>query len=132
MSLRILIIDEAAREGAARVVEYASRPENLYVPGPGAKAPGYDPGHVLRLGDYKMVFSLTKVPNGDIYRHFSMSVPARGKFPHPAAVEEVLELFGFVGGLKQSQADLNEEEGCVVAAQLLQITSSRSNLVGGS
>jgi hypothetical protein len=119
MTIRVLIIDDRARAGAARVVEYASRPENLYVPGPGAKIPGDDPGHVLRLGDYRMVFSLTKVTTGEVYRHFSMSVPAKSKFPHPVVVDEVLELFGFVGGLKKSQSNVNEKDGCVIAAQLL-------------
>ena len=119
--MRVLVIDAQAKAGAAKVVEYSSLPENLYVPGPAAKIPGDMKEHTLRLGDYKIVFSLTKDPStGDVYRHLSISVPTKGAFPHPAVVNEVLGLFGFKGGLSNCQADVNQVEGCIVVAQVLE------------
>ena len=120
--MRILIIDAHAKEEASKVVEFASRPENLYIPGPAAKIPGNVREHVLLLGDYKVVFSLTKDPcTGEVYRNFSMSVPTRGAFPHPVAVNEVLSLFGFVGGLSNCQVDANRVENCITVAQPLEL-----------
>ena len=119
--MRVLIIDSYATEAAAKIVEFSSRPENLYRPGATAKIPGDMKEHYLVLGDYKIVFSLTRDPRtGEIYRHLSMSVPTRGAFPHTIAVTEVLDLFGFIGGLENCQASVSQVEGCIVVAQSLE------------
>jgi hypothetical protein len=119
MTLRALIIDSKAKAAAAQVVEYSARPENLYVPGPKAKIPGDDPGHTIHLGDYRVVFSLTKDPQLGVCRHLSISVPDPNRFPNPLVVEEVIELFGFIGGLQNSMLNVNKKEGCVIVAQPL-------------
>ncbi len=119
--MRILIIDEHAKSQASRVVDYASRPENLYVPGPTAKTPGDMKEHTLYFGDYRVVFSLTKdVRTSKIFRHLSMSVPAKGALPHPVAVNEIIGLFGFRGGMDNCYIDISQEENCIIVAQLLE------------
>jgi hypothetical protein len=118
--MRVLIIDAQVKEAASKVVEFATNPENLYRPGPNAKIPGDVKEHILQLGDYKVVFSLTKDPlTGEVYRHFSMSVPDQGSLPHPIAVNEVLDLFGFIGGLDNCQVNVSQVENCIVVAQAL-------------
>lgn len=118
--MRILIIDDYAKSTAAKVVEFASRPENLYRPGSAAKIPGDTKEHILQLGDYRIVFSLTKDPvSSEVYRHISMSVPTQGSFPHPAAITEILNLFGFIGGLENCQVNVSQVENCIVVAQAL-------------
>jgi hypothetical protein len=119
MTIRALIIDSNAKAGATRVLEYSTRPENLYIPGAKSKVPGDDPGHVLQLGDYRIVFSLTKDPELGVFKHLSISVPDPNRFPNPLVVEEVISLFSFVGGLKNSMVDVNKKEGCIVVAQPL-------------
>jgi hypothetical protein len=119
--MRVLIIDSHAKEEASKVVKFASRPENLYRPGVSPKPPGDVREHILFLGDYKIVFSLTRDPGtGEVYRHLSMSVPTRGAYPHPAAVTEVISLFGFEGGLSNCQLDANKVENCITVAQGLE------------
>lgn len=118
MALRILIIDDELKRKVSEVLAYACLPENLYRPGLDAKIPGDDPKHVVITGDYKIVFSLTYIRAEDTtYRHFSMSVGNRSRLPHPVAIEEVISLFGFFGGLKMCMVDVSEQEGCVVVVQ---------------
>jgi len=119
--MRVLIIDSYAKEEADKVVKFAFRPENLYRPGTTARIPGNVRKHILVLGDYKIVFSLTRDPQtGEVFRHLSMSVPTLGAFPHPAAITEVIDLFGFKGGLCNCQLDANRVDNCITVAQNLE------------
>lgn len=54
MSLRIFVIDNEAREAAARVVEFASKPENRYVASPEPRAiPGDNPAFVVHISGFR-------------------------------------------------------------------------------
>jgi hypothetical protein len=103
--LRILVIGEAEKEAASRLVAFAERPENHYKPpapndtAPGP-APGDNPNFVVRFLDYRCVFTITETPQG-IFRHLSISVPAKNRFPHPAAIQEIAHLFGINGTVEE-------------------------------
>jgi hypothetical protein len=117
---RLLIIGNAEREAAQRLVEYASKPENIYYPGQGVRVPGNDPNHTLQLMDFRCVFSYTGM-DGMVWKHLSISVPAKGKLPSPVAVQEIAHLFG-IGGTVDEWAERghvspNKAENCIVVAQ---------------
>jgi hypothetical protein len=96
---RILVINDEVREAARQLVEFASKPENVYHPGPGATVPGDNPNFVLQLGDYRCVFTITD--NKRLWKHLSVSVPAKDYLPNPAAFEEIAHLFGITGSLDE-------------------------------
>jgi hypothetical protein len=118
MALRILIIGPPELEAIARVVDFASRPENLYRPlDPTPKTPGNDPGYMLHLGDFRIVYSLTQSNTVTIFRHLSVSVPNSEMLPHPAAVEAIMERFGFAGGLNNCEVIGHPAEHCITVGQ---------------
>jgi hypothetical protein len=119
--MRVLLISEAEKRAAHKVALYAALPEHHYRPGPGATAPGEIAGHCLRLGlmgDFRCVFSYT-ASDGGLYRHLSISVPTRGKIPHPAFAMEIAKLFGFKGSVADGtwHAHVNKEDNCIILAQ---------------
>lgn len=119
---RALLLGPREREAAHAVALFAARPENHYRPGPGATPPGLIAKHCLRLGvrsDFRCVFSFTVDKDGSLFRHLSVSVPVRGKLPHPAVTEEIARLFGFKGELLggEWQIATSEEDNCVIVAQ---------------
>jgi hypothetical protein len=124
--MRMLAIDDAARAAVAKVVAHAFEPENYYEPGSSPQPPGDDPRHVVLLNTYRCVFSITRAPDRQLWRHLSISVPAQGKYPHELAVLEIANLFGFTpkweGGPRMPEGWMvgpNEDDECVVVAQLL-------------
>jgi hypothetical protein len=118
--LRALIIDESAKAKAARVIAHAEK--NHYFLGKTTTPPGDDERFVAHLNDYRAVFSFTH-SDGTIFRHLSISVPARGRFPHQAAAFTIADLFGFTGWDHQTIDKLPEgwigvtHEDCLVLAQ---------------
>lgn len=123
MNLRPLVIDDAARAEAARVLAHAEK--NHYHPKPGNDVPGDDPAFTARFGTYRAVFTFTHA-DGLIYRHLSVSVPGK-KFPNPVAVFNIAEMFGFAGYDPNKHyaaklpdgwlMDVNDNEHCVIVAQ---------------
>lgn len=118
--MRVLVIGNKEREAAQKLVEFASKPENHYVPGPEVKwVPGDHPEYVLHLGDYRCVFTITE--DHGLWRHLSISVPARGKLPHFAATEEIAHLFGITGTVREwaeaGHVSPHESENCIVIVQ---------------
>jgi hypothetical protein len=115
--MSVLIIGEAQKEAARRLFEFAMRPENHYKPGPGVGVPGDDPNYVLQLFSYRCVFTITESASG-VYKHLSISVPAKDKLPHPAAVEEIAHLFGIKGSVddwaSKGHVSPHANEHCVV------------------
>lgn len=92
--MRALVIDDAAKREATRVVKWAD--EHPYKPGPHAGTPGDDPHFVAHLNSYRCVFTFTHDDQGKVWRHLSVSVPG-GKYPNPIAVWMIADLFGFTG-----------------------------------
>lgn len=119
-SLQVFVISAETKRDIARVIEYASRPENLYIPGPSAKIPGDDPGHIHCQNGIRAVFSLTQHrKTRETYRHLSLSVEGAGSLPNPAIAEEILSLFGFSGGVRNCTIAVNTAEECVIFVQSL-------------
>ena len=120
-TMRPLVIDDTARARVAEVEAFAFA--NWYRPGQSENAPGDDSRHVVELNTYRCVFSYTLAPDGELFRHLSISVPSKA-YPNPFAVFTIAELFGFTGWDGKTleapddwMIDLNKEEHCVVAAQ---------------
>lgn len=117
----LLIGDEQIRQ-IQSVVEFASRPENRYVPGV-TSTPGLLPQLTMYLPiGYRCVFSFTQVDAG-LYRHLSVSVDAACKLPNPHAVAELAKRFGFTGERdKDWECGINDDEPfCVQAVQKVEI-----------
>lgn len=129
--VRALIIDDDARASAARVLSHAEKHHYS----PGQKPPGDDDRFVARLGTYRAVFSFTHA-DGTLWRHLSVSVPAKGKLPNPVAVFTIAKLFGFTGYDEAAPfkpapdwgVNVNDDEHCVVVAQALRTTLAPEKL----
>ena len=128
MKLRPLIIDDAAKATAARVLAYAENHPYRS----GQPTPGDNPNFVAEFGTYRAVFTFTHA-DGLIYRHLSISVPGT-KFPNPAAAFMIATLFGFTGWDERTihrppegwLMDINDSDHCVVLAQICGHTHSRA------
>jgi len=111
---------------AAQLMQHARR--NIYRPGSG-KVPGDDPNFVMHIEHgFRCVFTYTAVPGG-LYRHLSVSVTGP-KYPSPAAIAAIAELFEFTGAGVNTQTaagqfppswilDRSEKEHCIVLAEEL-------------
>lgn len=105
--MRILQIDDDVREQIKKAKEYAKAHSFSFanlkriIDDP-AKAAGFDPGFVTHIHDgYRVVYSLEEQTIGWCH-HISISVEAKGKYPHELAVAEILKEFGM--------APLNSDE----------------------
>lgn len=116
--MRPLVIGPEDKKRAEQLVEFASDPANYYVPGQTSFVPGDKPEYVLNLyKGFKVVFTHTKMQDGRLYRHLSVSVDKKNKLPHPAAVAEIAPLLGFVGEFDQWSKDHNRLESCIIVVQ---------------
>lgn len=94
--IRPLIIDDALKAEAARIVRYADK--HHYIVGESAQVPGDNPRHVLKtVFGYRCVFSYTVI-HGRKFRDLSVSVASKGKYPNEFAFYTIAtDLFGFTG-----------------------------------
>lgn len=126
--MRALLLDEDARAKIQGVLEFAHKPENYYIIGPGGfslqRPPGDDPRHVVHLNTFRCVFSVSKA-DGKLWKHLSVSVPGN-KYPNPFAVYTIAQEFGFTGWDGNSEVPpvdwagrLEQEVRAVVLAQEL-------------
>lgn len=93
MEIRPLMIDAVARAKIAHLIEYAR--ENHYHPGVDP-IPGDDPRFVIFLNTFRVVFTFS-VYQGALWRHLSISVPEKDKYPNPIAAFTIAKEFGFSG-----------------------------------
>lgn len=124
------MIDDEAREEARRVLDFALQPENYYLLEPGGgswqRAPGFDPRHVAKFHvGYRAVFSVTRAPDQNLYRHLTISIEGLG-MPNPIATYTIAELFGFTGWDGKSEIPpydwglaVDKADRCIVLACLL-------------
>lgn len=133
--MRPLVIDDETRAKVAAVIAHADK--HHYMPQPGSPPPGDDERFVAKLGTYRTVFTFT-IAEGVLWRHLSVSVPMKGKFPNPVAVFMIAELFGFTG-YDSSQhymasppkgwaIHVNDDEHCVVVAQPIAATVAKAEM----
>lgn len=109
------MVDDEVREKVAALVAFASLPENLYQPGPGATVPGDNPKHVTYLNDFRCVFSVTKMDG--VWRHLSISIMGSERLPVPIMAEEMARLFGFTGEFTSWRMTALQNPSCVILAQ---------------
>lgn len=128
--MRALIISAETQQDVARVRTFASKPENYYIVGAGGlswqRPPGDDPRHVAHIPvGYRCVFSMTYTKtDAKLWRHLSISVPVKDKYPHQVAAFTIAAEFGFTGWDGSSANppgdwvfQVNRDEHCVVLAQ---------------
>jgi hypothetical protein len=124
--MRLLAINDETRAAVAEVVAHAMHEQHYYEPGISNQPPGDDPRHIVLLNTYRCVFSITRAPDGKPWRHLSISVPRKGKYPNELAVLTIANLFGFIpqweGHSRIPEGwtiGPNKDEECVVVAQPL-------------
>lgn len=125
MKTRPLIITDAERAEIARVIAYAERKrfstadmlaradckqvrwpehvaEDLRETDPNRSSMGDDPGFVCKIPvGFRVCFTIEEQPAPlDWCRHISISVDEAGMMPHPAAVEMILQAFGYRDGIE--------------------------------
>jgi len=125
--MRMLVIDDAARQKVVRVLEYAKQHEHWYRPFSGEDhiVPGDNANLQVHLDTYRCVFSYTKIPDGGLYRHLSISVPSI-HYPNVFVGLTIAQMFGFTGWDGQNEElpkgwllDIDKKNHCVVMAQLV-------------
>ena len=122
----VLILDQAI---IGRIHDAASLllgREHWYIPGKSLLAPGDLPHHCLMIGRYRAVFSYT-LHKGRFFRHLSVSVNIKGRFPPPPVGIAIAEAYGFTGAKKDGEAfvgvgddwnvSLVDEDNCVAIVQ---------------
>ena len=121
--MRALLIDDAAKREVQRVLDYACDPANWYRPGVSKSVPGFLAEFKTVLSTYRCVFTITKFPDGNIFRHLSISVPSEN-YPNPFAAYTIAQLFGFTGWDEKSQEppdswmlNVDKNEHCIVLMQ---------------
>jgi hypothetical protein len=122
----MLTVDEDQKTAIKHLVNFAKQPEAWYIMGKSPWIPGDNPEYVLHVDSYRCVFTYTLDPDGNVYRHLSISVPEN--YPNPIAAFQIAAMFGFTGGQEEEGIctgagdnwlmNVNEDEGCVVLAQL--------------
>lgn len=141
MTVRVLMIDDATKSQAVRVVEYAKQRGHWYTirnGQPQSPAPGNNPAHVVMLNTFRCVFSYTLEVQGaahKLFRDLSINVPSRD-YPHPFAAFTIAELFGFTGwnGVDAERlppgwnGTTNENEHCIRLVQ--QVTEIELQQIG--
>lgn len=115
----LLVIGPEETQAARELVAFAAEEANWYQPDLAQPPPGENPKHCLQLNDFRCVFSITKAPDGSLYRHLSVSVPTPDKFPSPEAFDLIAQLFGFPEMNCETHGQYgihcNKDEGCIVA-----------------
>jgi len=124
--MRVLVIDNEAKEKAAAIMAYARR--HIFDPSENGAVPGDSPDFSCYLNTYRCVFTYTRSPDGKLYRHLSVSVPSKN-YPSIEAMAMIAGLFEFTGADQGVAARLQagkwimhvekEEPHCVILAEVL-------------
>lgn len=94
--MRALIMNPQTRRRIEKVVRHAFQNPHTLERQRANQVPGDDPNHVVcvPLG-WRCVFSVDEDPDGDFWRHLSVSVEGAGKWPNPHGVDMLLAAFEF-------------------------------------
>lgn len=113
--MRALIIDDSSLAEIQRVREHAETHRlTLYEIKKimeGVDPPiGDNPQFVCSVPvGYRCAFSIEEHMNHRIIRHLSVSVNTPGKWPHPAAIAQLMQLFGFRGKIGDPEVLVTQE-----------------------
>jgi hypothetical protein len=126
--MRALIIGPDQKAAIAKVVAHAMEPDHFYHAASG-QIPGDDPNFVAHVPvGFRCVFTLTK-HGGKLFRHLTVSVPDKDRFPSPEAMIALAREFGFTTSddsfdltarLERDRwliSEGHEGENCMVAVQ---------------
>lgn len=94
--MRPLLIDNSTELAAKNLVRFASEKENWYWMGCGW-VPGDRPEYVLHFLSYRVVFTITVDREGKAFRHMSVSIPRKDRYPNEMAVWTICTMLGFTG-----------------------------------
>jgi len=127
--MRPLILSGENKLKAAKIVEYAEKPEHYYKP-PADWVPGDQPEYTCKLDTFRCVFTITE-GEGKRYRHLTISVPGPN-LPNVTAAYTIATWFGFTGATMEGDVAVRpgqdwymgpspmEDENCVLIAQILE------------
>lgn len=105
--MTVLVINDDMREEIARVRDHAlTHPFNVQQVElrniDSATSPGCDERFTCLLPkDYRCVFSIDSNRAGKTFRHLSVSIATKGRYPSPLAVNVLMKEFGFTKSLKE-------------------------------
>jgi hypothetical protein len=123
MSMRVLTIVEEAKAKVREVLDFSLREEHWRDPGTNPKSPGDSPRYVTSLENYRCVFSIIRVRDGELFRHLSVSAQGTN-YLTPISFYTIAQEFGFTGWdanninpPKDWSIDLDQEKRCAGAMQ---------------
>lgn len=93
-----LLINDQEKSKAAKLLEFASKPENIYDADCPTFIPGERPEYVEMFGEIRCVFTITR-SKSHAFRHISFSIPTRRTVPGTEIVCTLATWFGFTGGV---------------------------------
>ncbi len=107
------------RHRIEEIKKHANKPENFYIPSSSTWLPGAVPDYVLESGTIRVVFSITKVENGEgkdkrerLARHITIS--NQTKYPAPPIVWSICDMFGFTHRYKPGDIILEPDESWMI------------------
>lgn len=133
--MRLLQLSPENRAKVDVVVEFASRPENVFDIAKAEFIPGDRPEYTVDVDTYRCVFTISCI-DGLRFRHLSMSVRGeRGALPNRLAAFTIATWFGFTGATMEkdvavkpgpywSYSSVEHPMHCVVFAEPLTIGAS--------
>jgi hypothetical protein len=126
--MRPLIIGPDERAAISTLVGFAAEPENWFHPESGI-VPGLNPAYAVHVPiGFRCVFTITQAEDKR-FRHLSISVPDKGRYPSPEAAVMLAKEFGFTPpGAGLDLVDLvrnhhwivDKMENCIVLAQAME------------
>lgn len=108
MARALILGDPKTTRRIQQVIDYADQHRYTIVRQEAGEVPGDNPYLVVNIPiGFRCVYSVTQDPeNGRYWRHLSVSVDGRGKWPHPTAIGLLMEAFGFRGKHSQDEGVL--------------------------
>lgn len=80
-----------------------------------ASPPGDNPLYTIYLGPYKVVYTIEEGRKGkaeELFKHISISIPAKERLPNPIAVDEILTQFEFTTRVRKAKGAHIYVEDC--------------------
>jgi hypothetical protein len=102
-----LVIGPKQRKQAAKILKHSKKRANWYNPtvaGWMNRIPGHMREHTCKMGNYRCVFSWTLNKHQRVFRHLTVSVPDKDKYPLPEGILMIAPLFGFTTDGEKTEA----------------------------
>ena len=95
--MQLVLFTPEVQRRIGELAAFASEGPNWYVMDESHFIPGDDPRYVAEVGTVRVVFTWTKVPDGRVMRH--MSISNHSAYPSPVVVWTFAHMLGFTGAI---------------------------------